>query len=134
MIKSLPIALSLGLMPVVLLAAPTPPITLNPAQETALHCSAVFAVVADEQVRSVAESLVLTPLTKRGREYFVITSARLMEATGMTRQDLTARARAHVGLVRAALVADSDRAAARRKQLTPCLPLLDAEVPERAKR
>ena len=63
---------------------------LSLEQQTALRCSAAFAIVADGQARGNSEAVRYPPLGKRGREFFVRASAQLMDETGMDREDVAA--------------------------------------------
>lgn len=88
--KFLPLLLA-ATVSVPLLAQPAqngPALTLE--QQTSLRCAAAFAIVADGQARGNAEALSLPPLQERGREFFVRFSARLMDETGMTREQVAA--------------------------------------------
>jgi len=95
--------------------APEPqPLTLG--QAAALKCSAAFARGAALQARG--EGSEWPPLAERGREFFVRTSARIMDETGRSRDfvalELTRESQA--------LAAPGTLAAA----MGPCLLLLDA--------
>ena len=61
------------------------PAPLSLESRTALRCSAAFAIVADGQARGNKDALVWPALGERGREFFVRTSARVMDDTGMDR-------------------------------------------------
>lgn len=63
------------------------PAPLNLQQSAALKCSAAFALGAAAQARGEGEEW--PALATRGREYFVRTSARIMDETGWSR-DLVA--------------------------------------------
>ncbi|MCP5383067.1 MAG: hypothetical protein H6913_00415 [Altererythrobacter sp.] len=68
--------------------AQAPQLTLE--QSAALRCSAAFALVAEGQANGNAEALAFPPLATRGREFFVRTSARIMDETGRTREQVAA--------------------------------------------
>ncbi|WP_128891785.1 hypothetical protein [Erythrobacter sp. HKB08] len=70
------------------LAAQVP--QLNLEQQTALKCSAAFAIVADGQARGNAEAQAWPAMADRGREFFVRSSARIMDETGMNRDQISA--------------------------------------------
>lgn len=93
-----------------------PPAALSLEQNTALRCSAAFAIGAALQARG--EHADWPPLAVRGREYFVRVSAQLMDQTGRTReqvaQELTAQAQ------------ELRDPAALGAAIPPCLLLLDA--------
>lgn len=100
-------------------------------QEAALRCSAVFAIVSAEQAHKDPVAASLPPLGNRGREYFVRTTARLMDESGATREHVRAMFRSRYDQVRSTLTTARDPVAARRSMLEPCMALLDAEVPVR---
>jgi len=109
-------------------AAPSDPASaLTPDLRDALHCAAVFALTSAEQQRGNPAALALPALAERGKGYFAIIAARVMDEAGLTRE-----------AVRDLLVADSvqlqRRAAAAPGETLPvqaqrCLARLDAEVP-----
>jgi hypothetical protein len=93
---------------------------LSLQQAGALKCSAAFALGAAQQAQKAHGGASQWPaLAVRGREFLVRTSAKVMDETGMTRDqvaaELTAQARA--------LAADP---AALATAMPPCLALLDA--------
>lgn len=68
-------------------AVPPPPQpTLE--QATLLRCSAAFAIIASDQALGDETALAYPPLGERGKEYFVRSSARLMDELGLTRESL----------------------------------------------
>ncbi|MEW4448938.1 hypothetical protein [Qipengyuania sp. JC766] len=78
-------------VPVLALSAPSaaqPALDLE--QQTALRCSAAFAIVAEMQARGEPAAAEYPQLGTRGREFFVRTSARLMDQAGLTRAQVTA--------------------------------------------
>lgn len=101
---------------------------LNLQQETGLRCSAIFALVSGEQARNDVASASLPKLDARAREYFVVTTARLMDETGASRETVTALTRSRYAQVVYELVKAKDPVAARRAMLTPCLSLLGSEL------
>jgi hypothetical protein len=80
--------------PLLLLAAPvSAPVsaqapTLTIEQQTLLRCSAMFALVAGEQAKGDKVALGYPPLAERGREYFVITAAKLSDELGIPREQV----------------------------------------------
>ncbi|MDE2436045.1 MAG: hypothetical protein KGM49_07290 [Sphingomonadales bacterium] len=103
-----------------------PPPTLNPEQEIAVRCSAAFAIVSNEQARATPLGTGWPALGTRGREFFVLTGARLMDETGATRPQV------QILFTRAASDLRGDPAAlpARLGSLrAPCLALLDLAIP-----
>ena len=63
---------------------------LNAQQSATLRCSAAFAVVAQGQANGNAEALAYPPLAERGREFFVRSTARLMDELQLDRADISA--------------------------------------------
>lgn len=55
-----------------------------------LRCSAAFAIVANRQAAGDAAALAFPPLAERGGEYFVRSSARVMEEAGLDRAAIAA--------------------------------------------
>jgi hypothetical protein len=101
-----------------LAAAPAAEPALTPPQAAALRCGVVFAVGAKLQEQNLPLALGWPPLAKRGREYFVRVTAKLMDDTGASRETLSAMAMRHVpALSTPAVVAAA---------MPGCLPLLDA--------
>lgn len=105
--------------------APLPPLSI--AQQTSLRCSAAFAMVAAGQAKGEADSLAFPPLAKRGREYFVRVAARVMDETGVTREQLQAL------LLREATAVRTEGPKSLSALVPPCLMLLDMEVPQERK-
>lgn len=107
-------------VPALLVAVPTsaqtPPLTME--QSTALRCSAAFALVAHGQANGNTDALKYPALGERGREYMVRSSARIMDDTGMTRDQVAAALSAE-----AQKLWDEELLA---KVMPPCLALLDA--------
>jgi|SRR5690606_24663265 len=71
-------------------AAPLPEPALDLQQTMAMRCSIAFALVADWQEAGEAAGEAYPPIEDRGREYFVRTMVRLMDETGLTRDQLRA--------------------------------------------
>jgi hypothetical protein len=63
---------------------------LNLEDRTALRCAAAFAIVADGQARGDEDALSYPAMGERGREFFVRTSARVIDNTGMDRAAVAA--------------------------------------------
>jgi uncharacterized protein (DUF58 family) len=121
MIRTLPF------LAAVLLAAPlSTPVMAQPApvpmtleQQMLLRCSAAFALSAGEQQRGVAGAQAYPALGERGREFFVRSAARLMDALKLTREQIQARLREEAQVLSAepARLADV---------MPPCLSALEA--------
>lgn len=110
------------------------PVLAQPAVvdlDTAVRCSAAFGIVAADQARGGPSAQDYPAIGARGREFFVQTGARLMDEQKLTRDKVQARMRAEVAKLQAETAASSDRRAAMRRIMTPCLSLLDATVPAR---
>jgi hypothetical protein len=109
--------LALVLAAPALAQAPAPePQPLSLQQAAALRCSAAFALGAAAQARG--EGRDWPPLAARGREFFVRSSAQIMDETGRSR-DLVA-----LELTREAQALAAPEALA--VAMGPCLLLLDA--------
>lgn len=74
-------------MPLSASAQDAPKLSLE--QKTSLRCSAAFAIVADGQARGNADALEYPALAERGREFFVRSSARLMDDAGLDRAQIS---------------------------------------------
>ena len=128
MIRSL---LSLALVaaaPALAGAAIASPMHLTIEQETALHCSAVFAIVSREQAQHAPVAETLPHIGTRGREYFVLTSAQLMDQTSATREQVASLFKSRHAQALSDLTGAADPVAARRTMLEPCLVRLAATV------
>jgi uncharacterized protein (DUF58 family) len=100
------------------MAQPVPvPMTLE--QQMLLRCSAAFALSAGEQQRGVAGAQAYPALGERGREFFVRSAARLMDALKLTREQIQARLREEAQV----LSAEPARLA---EVMPPCLSALEA--------
>ena len=60
-------------------AQPAEAIPLSLDQRMLVRCSAAFAMIAHGQENGNAEALQYPPLAERGREFFVVSSARVMD-------------------------------------------------------
>ena len=108
-------------------AAETPPLpTLSLEQKMQLRCAAMFAIIADEQRRGIADALAFPPLAERGREYFVRTGAQLMDAHELSREQMDELARAEVQSLQAQSMQAADPGAFVKQVMEPCLLALDA--------
>lgn len=113
MLRIAPLAL-LFATPAIAQAPESAPLTLQ--QASAIKCSAAFALVASAQARGEANQW--PALVTRGREFFVRSSARIMDETGWTRDQVATRL-----ADQAKALADPASLAA---AMPPCLLLLDA--------
>jgi hypothetical protein len=107
---------------------------LNLAQETSLRCSAAFGLIAYDQKRGAPGANDFPPLGERGREFFVRTTARLMDETGASRDTVQALLKVRVNELQSGAIAAANPAEFVGRTVRACLPLLDAEVPATAKR
>lgn len=96
--------------------APTPNLTIE--QRTALRCSVAFALVAEGQAHGDAAMGAYPALRERGREFFVRTSARIMDETGLSRDAVAGLLGAEVESLR--------EEEALEQVMPPCMLLLDA--------
>ncbi|TIX49517.1 hypothetical protein [Alteraurantiacibacter aquimixticola] len=85
--RLLPLAALLLATPLSAQDAPAPELSLE--QRMLLRCSATFAMVAHGQETGNAEALQYPPLAESGREFFVQASARVMDETGLSIEELT---------------------------------------------
>lgn len=70
-------------------ATASPPLDLQ--QQTALRCSAAIAVVSSLQQQGESRATSdYPPIGERGREFFVRSTAKVMEETGMNREQVAA--------------------------------------------
>lgn len=136
MIRSAMLPLALGFTPALVLApilaaapaaaqapAAAPPRALTADEHAALRCAAAFAIISGDQARGEAAARQFPPLAARGREFFVITAARLMDDAGLDEAAIKAAAQAEAAGLRQGGAAP----------IMPfCLTLLDAQVPPRA--
>jgi len=113
-----PFALAAALLTIPAFAQQPPGPALNVEQRMLLRCSAAFAIVVNQQQAGQAEAGRWPDLSVRGREFFVRSSARLMDETGMDRAQT------------ATLLAQEAQAMVRARQvdqvMPPCLQVLDA--------
>lgn len=123
------IRLALLAMAAPAIAQSAPKLTL--AQETALRCSAAFALVATEQARKAPGSERYPVLGTRGREYFVRSTARLMDEAHLSRDQVTSLFRVRYDALQANVRKSADPVAALSGTTKACMPLLNAEVPPR---
>ena len=120
-----------------LLALAVPAQSASPASPplvelaAAVRCAALFGIVAGEQARGVTDAQRFPPLAARGREFFVQTGARLMDAEGLDRAAMQARMQAEVGRIQTESAAAPDARAYVDAAMQPCLALLDTTIPPR---
>ncbi|MBU2587988.1 MAG: hypothetical protein KJ872_07740 [Alphaproteobacteria bacterium] len=70
-------------------AAPAQSPVLSQENRALLRCAAAFAVVANGQASGDAAAQQWPDLSTRGREFFVLTMAQLMDASGLDRAGIT---------------------------------------------
>ena len=112
------------------LAAAAPEATRSPTEDhkAMLQCAAAFAIVASEQEAGSDAALAFPPLAWRGKEYFVFASTRVMDETGLAREQVRDLLVAEVAaLQQKAAAGDPDAVMA--AAIQPCLPRLDAAIP-----
>ena len=125
-------ALLAPLAALLLAAAPPPPPAaasldrLTAEHHLALRCGAVFAITASEQARGLPQANKWPALATRGREFFVRSAARIMDETGLAREDVRAAAMQEAQAVQRQTSTAADPEAAFSGQMTACLPLLNA--------
>ncbi|MGB3753433.1 MAG: hypothetical protein WA954_05980 [Parerythrobacter sp.] len=84
--KFLLLAVAAACLPVSAPAQDRAALTLQ--QQTAVRCSAAFAIVADAQARGRADASAYPALAERGQEFFVRTAAQLMDDRGLSREQV----------------------------------------------
>ena len=131
MIRSIHALAALALVSAPALATPPPRLVPTVELPAAVRCAALFGIVASEQARGVADAQRFPPLAQRGREFFVQTGARLMDAEGLDRAAVQARMQAEVERIQAESSAASDARAFVDSAMQPCLILLDQTVPDK---
>lgn len=117
MIRFLIIA-ALALIPLATAAHARQAPSLTIEQRTALRCSVAFALVAEGQARGDLAMSAYPALGERGREFFVRTSARIMDETGLDRRAVAGLLGAEVEPLREDGTLD--------RVMPPCMLLLDA--------
>ena len=85
----------LPLLAAALVAAPavaqdTAPRPVSLEHRMLMRCSAAFAIVASRQAAGEQAALAYPPMKERGTEFFVRSSARVMEEAGLDRASLSA--------------------------------------------
>lgn len=113
------------------LGAPPPRLVPTVELSAAVRCSALFGIVAGEQARGVADAQRFPPLAQRGREFFVLTGARLMDAEGLDRAAMQGRMQAEVQRIQAESGAARDARAFVDNAMQPCLILLEQTIPDK---
>lgn len=98
--------------------AALPPLNLQ--QQASLRCGVTFGLVAGGQERGEENALAYPPMEPRGREFFIRTTAQLMDEAGLTREQVQAM----VMIQLEALDAMGENAVA--ETMPACLSLLDA--------
>ena len=98
---------------------PEPDIKLSIEQQTALRCSAAFAVVAHGQANGNEAAQAYPVISQRGREYMVRNMAKLMDEASLDRTGVSRLLSAQVQEL-------WDREEAIAEVMPPCLSLLDA--------
>lgn len=129
--RLIPLALALLAAPVAAQPAPNSTPKLSLAQEAALRCSATFAKVASDQARKVPGWERYPALGTRGREFFVRTTAQLMDQTGVSRETVVSLLKVRYDELQARAARSRDPVGMVGDAARACLPLLDAEVPLR---
>lgn len=129
--RLIPLALALLAAPAAAQPVPNSAPRLSLAQEAALRCSATFAKVASDQARKVPGWERYPALGTRGREFFVRTTAQLMDQTGVSRETVVSLLKVRYDELQARAARSRDPVGMVGDAARACLPLLDAEVPLR---
>lgn len=123
---------ALAAMPVAPAVAADPPATSPPprltdAQRQDLRCAAAFALGAAAQAQGDAAAQGLPPLGTRGKRYFALVGDRVIDQSGMTREQVRDVLTAEAAAIQKAGATDPDDALG--AVIGPCLARLDATVP-----
>ncbi len=95
----------------------------------ALRCSALFAIIASEQMRGVESALRLPMLDYRGREFFVRTGAKVIEEAGIPREAVARLMEDEVARLQQQAMSRENPDVVMAEAMTACQPLLDAAIP-----
>ncbi|MBT2134892.1 hypothetical protein KK137_11160 [Croceibacterium sp. LX-88] len=118
--------LTLGLLaaPAAAQQPPRPALTLE--QQMMVRCSAVFAIVAGDQARSVPSARAYPPMAARGKEFFVRSNARLMDELRLSREQVQELMSNEVKALQVRSKEAGNPAAYLDSVMKPCLSALDA--------
>lgn len=116
MIRIVSAAVLLAAVPAAAREAAAPATSLSIQQQAALRCSAAFALGAVEQAEGRNKAWPV--LAKRGKEFFVRSSAGIMDEAGWTREQIVAELTAQARSLK--------RPGELEAAMPPCLLLLDA--------
>lgn len=97
--------------------------------DTSVRCAVLFGFVGGMQSQGPGVAREFPPMEPRGQEFFVQSMARLYDEQGLTRDQVAERVRSELSRIVADLNAESNRDAALRARMAPCLVLLDATIP-----
>lgn len=109
---------------------PTP---LTDIHKRDLSCVAALAIVASEQERGVASSFAYPLLDERGRTYAGLVGERVMQETGLTREQVREQILASVSAQQAKVKDVAEPQQVVDAEMQKCLPLLEKEVPPKPK-
>ena len=98
-----------------------------------LSCVAALAIVASEQERGVASSFEYPLLEERGRTYAGLVGERVMQETGLTREQVREQILAAVTVQQDKVQDVAEPQQVVEAEMAKCLPLLEKEVPPKPK-
>jgi len=98
-----------------------------------LSCVAALAIVASEQERGVVDSFDYPLLEERGRTYAGLVGERVMQETGLTREQVRQQMIAAVDAQQLKVKDVAEPRQVVETEMAKCLPLLDKEVPPKPK-
>lgn len=109
------------------------PTELTDIQQRDLRCAAAIAIVASEQERGVESALDYPPLAERGKRYFADVGERVMQETGMTREQVREVLEQDVEQLQREAVESADPRGTVEAVMGPCLELLEESQGDVAK-
>jgi hypothetical protein len=122
--KAIPLLAAAALLAAPAVAQDAKPMTLE--QAMLLRCSAAFAIIANEQARGAPGSNAYPDLRARGKKYFALAGARLMDELQLSEEQFTARMRVEVESQQKASIEAANPKAYVDGVMQPCLIALNA--------
>lgn len=109
------------------------PKPLTDVHKRDLSCVAALAIVASEQERGVTSAFEYPLLEERGRAYAGLVGERVMQETGMTREQVREQILAAVTVQQGKVKDVAEPQQVVEAEMAKCLPLLEQEVPPKPK-
>ncbi len=114
-------------------APTTLPNPLTDIHKRDLSCVAALAIVASEQERGVADSFAYPLLEERGRTYAGLVGERVLQETGLSREQVREQILAAVAEQQRKVQDVAEPRQVVEAEMEKCLPLLEQEVPPKPK-